>query len=95
MQPAALVNLVTFPRLQLVVTADKLGLIKVWKVENGRERASFSLPAHSSALQACDRPEGPFLLVSHWLLGASAGLAVSQGHRQSGAVTAVTGGAWS
>ncbi|XP_045878309.1 F-box/WD repeat-containing protein 12-like [Meles meles] len=63
-QPAALVNLVTFPRLQLVVTADKLGLIKAWKAENGREWASFSLPAHSSALQACDRPEGPFLLVA-------------------------------
>ncbi|XP_044122008.1 F-box/WD repeat-containing protein 12-like isoform X1 [Neovison vison] len=63
-QPAALVNLVTFPRLQLVVTVDKLGLIKVWKAENGQESASFSLPAHSSALQACDRPEGPFLLVA-------------------------------
>lgn len=66
-QPAALVNLVTFPRLQLVVTVDKLGLIKVWKAENGQESASFSLPAHSSALQACDRPEGPFLLVSLWV----------------------------
>ena len=72
-QPAAVVNLVTYPRLQLVVTADKQGLIKVWKAENGRERASFSLPTFSSALQACDHPEGPFLLVSDGLLGASAG----------------------
>ncbi|XP_034502959.1 cyclin-dependent kinase 20 isoform X2 [Ailuropoda melanoleuca] len=62
-QPAAVVNLVTYPRLQLVVTADKQGLIKVWKAQNGRERASFSLPTFSSALQACDHPEGPFLLV--------------------------------
>nr|XP_025747397.1 F-box/WD repeat-containing protein 12-like [Callorhinus ursinus] len=64
LQPAALVNLVTYPRLQLVVTVDKLGLIKVWKAENGREWASFSLPTYSSALQACDHPEGPFLLVA-------------------------------
>ncbi|EFB20048.1 hypothetical protein PANDA_008298, partial [Ailuropoda melanoleuca] len=63
-QPAAVVNLVTYPRLQLVVTADKQGLIKVWKAQNGRERASFSLPTFSSALQACDHPEGPFLLVA-------------------------------
>ncbi|XP_027953082.1 F-box/WD repeat-containing protein 12-like, partial [Eumetopias jubatus] len=81
LQPAALVNLVTYPRLQLVVTVDKLGLIKAWKAENGRERASFPLPTHSSALQACDHPEGPFLLVSGWLLGISAGPGCLPGSR--------------
>lgn len=64
LQPAALVNLVTYPRLQLVVTVDERGLIKVWEAENGCESASFFLPTHSSALEACDHPEGPFLLVS-------------------------------
>ncbi|KAM8964596.1 F-box/WD repeat-containing protein 12-like isoform 3-T3 [Lycaon pictus] len=64
LQPAALVNLAAYPRLQLVVTVDKQGLIKTWKAENGREWASFSLPTSSSALQACDHPETPFLLVA-------------------------------
>ncbi|XP_055983987.1 F-box/WD repeat-containing protein 12-like [Sorex fumeus] len=63
-QPAALVNLVTFPRLQVVVTVDEQGLIKVWKVEDGWECASFSLPASSSALEACHQPEGPFVLAA-------------------------------
>ncbi|KAM7092155.1 F-box/WD repeat-containing protein 12-like isoform 1-T1 [Molossus nigricans] len=64
LQPAALVNLVTYPQLQLVVTVDKEGLIKVWKAESGSESASFRLPMDSSALEACDHPEGPFLLVA-------------------------------
>ncbi|KAB1255945.1 F-box/WD repeat-containing protein 12 [Camelus dromedarius] len=64
LQPAALVNLVTYPRLQLVVTVDERGLIKVWKAEDGCEWASFSLPTYSSALEACDILEGPLLLVS-------------------------------
>ncbi|XP_072617023.1 F-box/WD repeat-containing protein 12-like isoform X4 [Vulpes vulpes] len=64
LQPAALVNLAAYPQLQLVVTVDKRGLIKTWKAENGREWASFSLPTSSSALQACDHPETPFLLVA-------------------------------
>ena len=50
-------NLVTYPRLQLVVTVDERGLIKVWKAENGCEQASC-LPTY------CDFPEGPLLLVS-------------------------------
>nr|XP_060466239.1 F-box/WD repeat-containing protein 12-like [Panthera onca] len=62
LQPAALVNVVTFPRLQLAITVDERGLIKVWGAENGWEQASFRLPTFSSALQACDHPEGPFLL---------------------------------
>lgn len=57
-------NLVTYPQLQLVVTVDEKGLIKVWEAESGCESASFSLPTHSSALEACDHPEGPVLLVS-------------------------------
>ncbi|XP_025279395.1 cyclin-dependent kinase 20 isoform X8 [Canis lupus dingo] len=65
LQPAALVNLAAYPRLQLVVTVDKQGLIKTWKAENGREWASFSLPTSSYALQACDHPETPFLLWIH------------------------------
>ncbi|XP_012495477.1 PREDICTED: F-box/WD repeat-containing protein 12-like [Propithecus coquereli] len=64
LQPAALVNLVAYPQLQLVVTVDKRGLIKSWKAENGCELASFCLPTHSSALEACDHPEGPFLLAA-------------------------------
>ncbi|XP_058551884.1 F-box/WD repeat-containing protein 12-like [Neofelis nebulosa] len=64
LQPAALVNVVTFPRLQLAITVDERGLIKVWGAENGWEQASFRLPTFSSALQACDHPEGPFLLVA-------------------------------
>ncbi|KAM5261211.1 cyclin-dependent kinase 20 isoform 1-T1 [Hipposideros larvatus] len=63
-QPAALVNLVTYPQLQLVVTVDEKGLIKVWEAESGCESASFSLPTHSSALEACDHPEGPVLLAA-------------------------------
>ncbi|XP_054980377.1 F-box/WD repeat-containing protein 12-like [Sorex araneus] len=63
-QPAALVNLVTFPRLRLVVTVDEQGLIKVWKAEDGWECASFSLPTSSAALEACHQPEGPFLLAA-------------------------------
>ncbi|XP_006154404.1 F-box/WD repeat-containing protein 12 [Tupaia chinensis] len=63
-QPAALVNLVTYPQLQLVVTVDERGLIKVWKAENGWECASFCLPTLSSALEACNHPEGPFLLAA-------------------------------
>ncbi|XP_037348585.1 F-box/WD repeat-containing protein 12-like [Talpa occidentalis] len=64
LQPAALVHLVTYPRLQLVVTVDERGLIKVWKAEDGWESASFCLPTHSSALEACDHPDGPFLLAA-------------------------------
>ncbi|XP_072808517.1 F-box/WD repeat-containing protein 12-like isoform X2 [Vicugna pacos] len=64
LQPAALVNLVTYPRLQLVVTVDERGLIKVWKAEDGCEWASFSLPTYLSALEACDIPEGPLLLAA-------------------------------
>lgn len=73
LQPAALVNLVTYPQLQLVVTVDEEGLIKVWKAENGSESASFRLPTDSSALEACDHPEGPFLLVSTWRSEARVG----------------------
>lgn len=73
-QPTALVNLVTYPQLQLVVTVDEQGLIKAWEAETGRERASFRLPTYSSALEACNHPKGPFLLVSEWLSGALAGL---------------------
>ncbi|XP_012781215.2 F-box/WD repeat-containing protein 12-like isoform X2 [Ochotona princeps] len=62
-QPTALVNLVTYPQLQLVVTVDEQGLIKAWEAETGRERASFCLPTSSSALEACNHPEGPFLLL--------------------------------
>lgn len=64
-QSAALVNLVAYPRLQLVVTVDERGLIKVWEAENGCEKAAFLLPMYSSALEACDIPEGPLLLVSN------------------------------
>uniref|UniRef100_A0A671F663 Protein kinase domain-containing protein n=1 Tax=Rhinolophus ferrumequinum TaxID=59479 RepID=A0A671F663_RHIFE len=64
LQPAALVNLVAYPRLQLVVTVDERGLIKVWEAENGWESASFCLPTHSSALEACDHTEGPVLLAA-------------------------------
>ncbi|XP_058528573.1 F-box/WD repeat-containing protein 12-like isoform X1 [Ochotona princeps] len=63
-QPTALVNLVTYPQLQLVVTVDEQGLIKAWEAETGRERASFCLPTSSSALEACNHPEGPFLLAA-------------------------------
>lgn len=56
-------NLVTYPRLQLAVTVDERGLIKVWKAENGCKQASC-LPTYSSSLEACDFPEGPRLLVS-------------------------------
>ncbi|XP_049751527.1 cyclin-dependent kinase 20 isoform X3 [Elephas maximus indicus] len=64
LQPAALVNLVTYPRLQLVVTVDERGLIKVWEAENGQEWASFCLPMYSSALEACDCLDGPFLMAA-------------------------------
>ncbi|XP_058157430.1 cyclin-dependent kinase 20 isoform X2 [Dasypus novemcinctus] len=64
LQPAPLVNLVAYPRQQLVVTVDDRGLIKVWKAEDGQEWASFSLPRYSSALEACDHPDGPFLLAA-------------------------------
>lgn len=73
LQPEALVNLVTYPQLQLVVTVDAQGLIKVWEAESGRESASFCLPTHSSALEASDHPEGPFLLVSDPALGSLCG----------------------
>uniref|UniRef100_A0A8B9Y614 Cyclin-dependent kinase 20 n=1 Tax=Bos mutus grunniens TaxID=30521 RepID=A0A8B9Y614_BOSMU len=63
-QSAALVNLVAYPRLQLVVTVDERGLIKVWEAENGCEKAAFLLPMYSSALEACDIPEGPLLLAA-------------------------------
>ncbi|XP_049567501.1 F-box/WD repeat-containing protein 12 [Orcinus orca] len=62
LQPAALVNLVTYPRLQLAVTVDERGLIKVCKAENGCKQASC-LPTYSSSLEACDFPEGPLLLI--------------------------------
>ena len=55
----------TYPRLQLVVTVDERGLIKVWEAENGCEQATFLLPMYSSTLEACDIPEGPLLLVSN------------------------------
>ncbi|XP_053061350.1 cyclin-dependent kinase 20 isoform X2 [Acinonyx jubatus] len=64
LQPAALVDVVTFPRLQLAITVDERGLIKAWGADNGWEQASFRLPTFSSALQACEHPEGPFLLVA-------------------------------
>ncbi|XP_027811200.2 F-box/WD repeat-containing protein 12-like isoform X1 [Marmota flaviventris] len=64
LQPAPLVNLVTYPQLQLVATVDKQGLIKVWKAETGWEWASFCLPTSCSAVEACDHPEGSFLLVA-------------------------------
>ncbi|KAM4803052.1 F-box/WD repeat-containing protein 12-like isoform X3 [Urocitellus parryii] len=64
LQPAPLVNLVTYPQLQLVATVDQQGLIKVWKAETGWEWASFCLPTSCSAVEACDHPEGSFLLVA-------------------------------
>ncbi|XP_051027110.1 F-box/WD repeat-containing protein 12-like [Acomys russatus] len=63
-QPAPLVNLVAFPQLQLVVTVDKQGLIMGWKAETGAQVASFSLPTYCSSMEACDHPEGPFLLAA-------------------------------
>ncbi|KAM4878042.1 F-box/WD repeat-containing protein 12-like [Thomomys bottae] len=62
-QPAPLVNLVTYPQQQLVITVDTQGLIKVWKAETGCEGASFSLLTSCAAMEAYDRPEDPFLLV--------------------------------
>nr|XP_020755306.1 cyclin-dependent kinase 20 isoform X3 [Odocoileus virginianus texanus] len=62
-QSTPLVHLVTYPRLQLVVTVDETGLIKAWEAENGCEQAAFLLPMYSSTLEACDIPEGPLLLV--------------------------------
>ncbi|MBZ3883915.1 F-box/WD repeat-containing protein 12 [Sciurus carolinensis] len=64
LQPAPLVNLVTYPQLQLVATVDKQGLIKVWKAETGWEWASFCLPTSCSAMENFDHPEGSFLLVA-------------------------------
>jgi hypothetical protein len=63
-QPAPLVNLVTYPQWQLVVTVDTQGLIKVWNAETGCECASFSLLTYSSVMETCDHPQGLFLLVS-------------------------------
>lgn len=63
-QPAPLVNVVAYPQLQLVVTVDTQGLIMGWKAETGSQWASFSLPASCSSMEACDHPEGPFLLVA-------------------------------
>ncbi|XP_031214508.1 F-box/WD repeat-containing protein 12-like isoform X2 [Mastomys coucha] len=63
-QPAPLVNLVAYPQLQLVVTVDTQGLIMVWNTETGSECASFSLPTSCSSMEACEHPEGPFLLVA-------------------------------
>uniref|UniRef100_H0XHC8 F-box domain-containing protein n=2 Tax=Otolemur garnettii TaxID=30611 RepID=H0XHC8_OTOGA len=64
LQPDIMENLVTYPQLQLVVTIDSRGLIKAWKADNGWEWASFRLPKSPSALEACDHPEGPFLLAA-------------------------------
>lgn len=72
-----------YPQLQLVVTVDTQGLIMVWNTETGSECASFSLPTSCSSMEACDHPEGPFLLVSnthtqtHRFSGALQGLPVS------------------
>lgn len=76
-------NLVAYPRLQLVVTVDERGLIKVWKAENGWESASFCLPTHSSALEACDHTEGPVLLVSDLAVRSLGGVqpSPSQGNK--------------
>ncbi|XP_070315475.1 cyclin-dependent kinase 20 isoform X3 [Odocoileus virginianus] len=63
-QSTPLVHLVTYPRLQLVVTVDETGLIKAWEAENGCEQAAFLLPMYSSTLEACDIPEGPLLLAT-------------------------------
>lgn len=63
-QPAPLVNVVAYPQLQLVVTVDIQGLIMGWKAKTGSEWAFFSLPASCSSMEACDHPEGPFLLVA-------------------------------
>ena len=57
-------NVVAYPQLQLVVTVDIQGLIMGWKAKTGSEWAFFSLPASCSSMEACDHPEGPFLLVS-------------------------------
>ncbi|XP_069889461.1 F-box/WD repeat-containing protein 12-like isoform X3 [Dipodomys merriami] len=62
-QPAPLVNLVTYPQQQLVITVDTEGLIKVWGAETGCEGASFSLLTSCAAVEAYDQPENPFLLV--------------------------------
>ncbi|XP_028619013.1 F-box/WD repeat-containing protein 12-like isoform X3 [Grammomys surdaster] len=63
-QPSPLVTLVAYPQLQLVVTVDTQGLIMGWKAETGAEWASFRLPTSCSSMEACDHPEGPFLLVA-------------------------------
>nr|XP_045001966.1 F-box/WD repeat-containing protein 12-like [Jaculus jaculus] len=63
-QPAPLVNLVAYPELQLVVTVDNQGLIKVWKAENGYELGSFRLPTYSSSMETCGDTESPFLLAA-------------------------------
>ncbi|XP_073908418.1 F-box/WD repeat-containing protein 12-like isoform X1 [Castor canadensis] len=63
-QPAPLVNLVTYPQWQLVVTVDTQGLIKVWNAETGCECASFSLLTYSSVMETCDHPQGLFLLAA-------------------------------
>ncbi|XP_008769763.3 fbxw17 protein isoform X1 [Rattus norvegicus] len=63
-QPAPLVNLVAYPQLQLVVTVDTQGLIRGWNTDTGSEWAFFSLPTSCSSMEACDHPEGSFLLVA-------------------------------
>lgn len=73
MQPAPLVSLVAYPQLQLVVTVDIQGLIRGWKAETGAEEASFSLPTSCSSMEACEHPDGPFLLVSDRALMSSSG----------------------
>lgn len=69
-QSAALVNLVTYPRLQLVVTVDERGLIKVWKQRMGVGKPPSCCPC----IHPHWRPvtfRGPLLLVSNLALGAS------------------------
>ncbi|XP_032740320.1 F-box/WD repeat-containing protein 12-like [Rattus rattus] len=63
-QPAPLVNLVAYPQLQLVVTVDTQGLIRGWNTDTGSEWAFFSLPTSCFSMEACDHPEGSFLLVA-------------------------------
>lgn len=91
-QPAPLVNLVAYPQLQLVVTVDTQGLIRGWNTDTGSEWAFFSLPTSCSSMEACDHPEGSFLLVSdthmrthtHPFSGAPRGLSVSWGSHCGG-----------
>ncbi|XP_044526360.1 F-box/WD repeat-containing protein 12 [Gracilinanus agilis] len=64
LQPASLMNLLTIPEHQLIITTDEHGTVKVWDGQTGKEQFTFTTSSTWCNMVLCGTPDKPFLVVA-------------------------------